>query len=222
MIANAQAGNSAAQWERGYFAEYGAKSLAGRVLCPIDADAAQKWYLASALQGNGDAMLSLSNLLSASDPPDFHVAISWAKAAIKQGNASAAYNLGIIYRDLGKSKMALRWYLHAAQIGDADAHLQIALCYALGQGTKVDFLLASQHLQSVVRAPKGQVAPHTRENALHWSAVLQLMGLAGSRAVRKAREMLEIANAADDHAAANDLLHVIGHARKPGMANAGR
>ena len=64
--------------------------------------------------------------------------------------------------------------------------------------------------------------PRTRGNALYWRAVRQLMGLAGSRGIRKAREMLEIANADDDHAAANDLLHVIGHARKLGMANAGR
>ncbi|MES2818688.1 MAG: tetratricopeptide repeat protein [Pseudomonadota bacterium] len=214
LVRAAGEGKAEAQCELGYYLENGAVTLSGKLLASPDRSEAINWYLLAAKQGYRNAKAALSNILSGGDSPDYQAAIVWAKAAIQQGDASSAYNLGIIYRDLGKPKTAFRHYQLAVAMGDADAHLQIGLCHLLGQGTAVDHAAAQASLRKVLLAPPIQTAQRTRENALYWLALINLMGLGKRRSLAHAREMLEVANADDDHEQANEILHVLGHTAK--------
>jgi len=53
-------------------------------------------------------------------------AMRWYMRAYRQGNMSAANNIGTIHRDEGDSKRALRWFERAVALGDVDASFEIA------------------------------------------------------------------------------------------------
>jgi hypothetical protein len=203
-----------AQWELGYLFEYGAATKRGKILSLPNRTEAIKWYLSAAKQNHLAAKASLSNIYCAGDAPDYPAAITWAKSAILDGDASAAFNLGMIHRDLGKPKVALRYYTLAADMGDADAYLQIGLCCLLGHGTVIDYSAAVENFQRVLQAPAQQTAPRTREDALYWIALIKLMGLHKRRNLVPARDFLERANADGDHEKSNDILNIIGRADK--------
>jgi hypothetical protein len=52
-------------------------------------------------------------------------AITWYEKAAEKGNATAMYNLGLVYRDRGRLRTAERWLRMAAENGDPDADLAI-------------------------------------------------------------------------------------------------
>lgn len=210
LVKSAEQGSAEAQWELGYYSEHGLRSKSGKVLSKQDRAAAIRWYLQAAKQDYADAKISLSNGLSDGDHPDYKGAIYWAKSAIKQGKATAAYNLGLIYRDLGKPKAALRYYRLAVALGDVGACLQIGLCHLLGHGTRMDHAAAQECFAKVVQASKEEITQRSREDALYWLALLNLMGLGKRRDVTQARAMLAQANVDNDHEPANELLNVLG------------
>lgn len=65
----------------------------------------------------------------------------WKKWA-EQGNADAAYNLGLIHQHADgvaySAEEALRWYRVAADRGDKPAQFQVGLIYQNGEGVKAD------------------------------------------------------------------------------------
>ena len=54
----------------------------------------------------------------------------WYRRAVRQGQAAAANNIGTIYRDEGRLRLAIRWFAKAADLGDGDALLEMAKLYA--------------------------------------------------------------------------------------------
>lgn len=212
----AQSGNAEAQYEMGYYCEYGAVDQTGRVLVDIDFLEASRWYQCSAVQGNSAAQSALSSLLSTGDSvaQDYVAAIGWAKKAIAQGDASAAHNLGTIYRDQGKPAMAFRWYRRAVSMGDCDSLLEVGLCCLFGFGTKQDYVAAQRCLEQINARDPAASCQRTKEDALYWLAILQLLGKGGTRkSIARIRQMLETANSDDDHEQANEILNVIGKSK---------
>jgi TPR repeat protein len=74
---------------------------------------------------------------------DYAKALSLFLELAKNGNATAQYNLGVMYSE-GQGvpqddQQALFWYRKPAEQGDADAQLSLGLMYAKGQGTPQDF-----------------------------------------------------------------------------------
>ena len=138
LLALAEAGSPDAQWEIGNYYEFGARDGLGKVLVKVDTSKAQRLYTLAAEKGNESGQVALSNLLSSGDKitRDYKGAIHWAKRAIAQGSACAAFNLGTICRDLNKPGMAFRWYTKAVSMGDKDAMLVVGLCCLFGYGTK--------------------------------------------------------------------------------------
>jgi TPR repeat protein len=57
-------------------------------------------------------------------------AMQWYRKAVQQGEAAAANNIGTIYRDEGRMRLAVRWFEKAAAMGDGDALLEMAKLYA--------------------------------------------------------------------------------------------
>lgn len=209
----AEAGNAGAQWELAYAHEYGAVDGDGGVLQDADRAAAQRWYELAARQGHSAAQASLSTFLS--DPlrgtPQWAEALYWGEQAAKQGDAMAAYNTGLIHRDLGDLTQAMAWYERAAALGDREALLQTALCRLFGIGTARNVAQAQQELEALVQAPEDAVTPRGREHAHCWLAVLTLW-TSTDDAVRlpDARALLATANVDEDHEGAQQLLNLIG------------
>ena len=216
LLAHAKAGSAEAQWEIGYYYESGAVDKSGNVLANTNLLKAQHWYKLSAEHGNTAAQVALSNLLSTGDGirRDDESAIYWAKRALAQGDSSAAFNLGTIYRDQSKPAMSFRWYKHAASMGHSESFFQLGLCYLFGFGTKQDFGEAYSHLNKVVAGKPSASCQRTKENALYWMSVIQLLGIGkAKRSLAGARKMLESANADHDHEQANEVLNTIGKSR---------
>jgi len=79
------------------------------------------------------------------------------KPLAEQGDASAQYNLGLMY-DKGEGvpqdyKTAVKWYTLAAEQGFADAQSNLGLMYALGQGVIQDSVYA--HMWWNIAASQG-------------------------------------------------------------------
>ena len=209
-------GDADAQWELGFLYEFGVADKSRKVIAEKNTATALVWYDASAKQGVSNAQHALSRLLSTGDASwrDFPKAIYWAKKAIAQGDASAAFNLGTIYRDQGKPKLALRWYQRAAAMGDVDAFLEIGLCHFFGWGTKQDLGSALSAFGEIIELDPSTCSQRAKENACYWAAVVLLAsGASASAKVARVRSLLEAANADDDHEQANDLLNLIGKSK---------
>lgn len=74
-------------------------------------------------------------------------ALAWYRKAVRGDEASAANNIGTIYRDEGRLRLAVRWFEKAAAMGDPDALLEVARLYAgpLEEPVKARKLLARVH-----------------------------------------------------------------------------
>jgi TPR repeat protein len=171
------------------------------------------WHTLSAEQGNKFAQNSLSNLLSSGEgiKPDYDAAIYWAKKAQEQGDATAAYNIGTIYRDLNNPVMAFHYYQQATTMGDNDAILQVGFCYLFGYGTKQNLDAAYNNFQQIITDNSANYCRFSIESAYYWMAIFNLVGMGNiEKSIINARKMLELANIDDDHEQANELLNVIG------------
>ncbi len=216
LLSLAQSGNAEAQWEIGYCHEFGAVTKSRTAIASVDPLEAKRWYEHSAAQGYSAAQGALSTLLSSGDvfSRDYAVAIYWAKKAIAQGDASAAHNLGTIYRDQKKPAMAFRCYQRAVAMGANDSLLQVGLCYLFGFGTKQNFAEARRCLELIIASDTATLCQRTREDALYWMAILSLLGIGGKKkSIEHVRQILESANADDDHEQANEILNILGKSK---------
>ena len=50
----------------------------------------------------------------------------WYKRAYRRGDACAAHNIGVLWRNEGKPNRALRWFEKAVRLGYDEANLEIA------------------------------------------------------------------------------------------------
>jgi TPR repeat protein len=104
---------------------------------PSDAEAAQRWSLAAANQGQPVAQYVLGTLYLQADPNDSQ-AVRWFRAAADQGNVKAMHNLGIAFaQGQGVDKNpeeAVKWFTRAAAQGYRDSEFDLAVLYERGLG----------------------------------------------------------------------------------------
>jgi TPR repeat protein len=95
--------------------------------------------------------------LSSLDRKDYISAAKGFRLAAEQGEASAQFNLGVMYRQgqgvLQDDAEAVKWYRLAAAQGHADAQFNLGVVYDNGQGVLQDYVRA--HLWFNVAAAKG-------------------------------------------------------------------
>ena len=60
-------------------------------------------------------------------------ALYWYKRAYQRGNAAAASNIGIMWRNEGQPGRALSWFKRAVKMGDDEANLEIAKHYIVNE-----------------------------------------------------------------------------------------
>ena len=63
--------------------------------------------------------------------PNREAALYWCKRAFHGGDANAAHNIGIIWRDEDKAKKALSWFVRVVELGDDSSNLEIAKHYPM-------------------------------------------------------------------------------------------
>ena len=92
--------------------------------------------------GEGELKLRLVNI----PLPGLEAITKYRKAA-EQGNASAQYNLGLMYEQghgvAQDNKEAIAWYRKAAEQGDARAQYNLGIMYVNGHGVAQDYKQAS-------------------------------------------------------------------------------
>ncbi len=88
------------------------------------------------------------------------LALQWYRRAYQNGDASAANNIGTIYRDRGNRRRALEWFLRAFRSGNVDSSLEIAKLYLAIRGRHRD---AKAYLRIVIRS--NQVTAASAEEA---------------------------------------------------------
>jgi len=88
---------------------------------------------------------------------DYATAIKEWKPLAEQGDASAQYNMGLIYEEghgvIQDYMAANRWYKLAAEQGVANAQSNLGLLYYEGQGVIQDYILA--HMWLNISASQG-------------------------------------------------------------------
>ena len=96
--------------------------------------------------------------LRAAQSGDFATALREFKVLAEQGNATAQYNLGIMYRNgrgvVQDYKEAVKWYRKSAEQGDAKAQSNLGFMYANGRGVIQDNVYA--HMWFNIAASNGR------------------------------------------------------------------
>ncbi len=87
-------------------------------------------------------------------------ALYWYRRAYRNGDYSAANNIGCIWRDRNKVARALLWLHRAVELGDADANLNIAKIYLYN---KRDLGRAIQYLNKTCKS--GHATEGSKEEA---------------------------------------------------------
>lgn len=91
-----------------------------------------------------------------------NAALHWYRRAYRNGDRSAANNIGCILRDRKRLNEALLWFRRAIKLGDADANLNIAKLYLRHKGNQA---LAIHFLKETNRSPNVTVG--SKEEARH-------------------------------------------------------
>jgi len=110
-----------------------------------------KDFLAAARAGMAPAFRIVGQFYHRGDgvKADLDAALYWYRLASRNGEDSAANNIGCIWRDRGKLGRALRWFERATRLGDADANINIAKIYL----RKGDLARAHPYLTKACRSP---------------------------------------------------------------------
>jgi TPR repeat protein len=113
--------------------------------------AAFRLYLAAAKAGDTSCQINLGNLYDAGSGVrrNRSAAMYWYKRAYRRGDACAAYNIGVMWRNDRNHRRALYWFKRAVRLGDDEANLEIAKHYLQVEHNS---LKAIPHLEKVCTA----------------------------------------------------------------------
>lgn len=137
LTKKAEAGDVQAQFQLGVAYDGGRGVLR-------DFEEARKWYQRAAEGGLAEAQNSLGSILQ--EDGKFAEAISWYEKAAAQGHARATNSLGLLH-DLGRGvpqdrRKGFELYTRAAELGWAEAMLNIGVMYGAGQLGEPDLVAA--------------------------------------------------------------------------------
>ena len=105
----------------------------------------------------GVTYASFTDGLNAAIEGDYKTALKEWQSLADQGNASAQYNLGLMY-DNGRGvlkdyKQAAKWYQKAADQGLADAQYNLGVMYTNGEGVPKDLSKAKYWIKKAYENP---------------------------------------------------------------------
>ena len=116
---------------------------------------------------------------AAHEAKDYPEAVRWYRKAAEQGNASAQFNLGLMYAE-GKGvaqddREAVRWFRKAAEQGHAEAQNNLGNSYRTGLGVARDYREALRWYHKA--AEQGHIDAQYNLGAMYWLGigVMQVM-----------------------------------------------
>jgi TPR repeat protein len=109
-------------------------------------------FLAAAKAGEPGCQINLGNYYDAGKGVRRNraAALYWYKRAYRRGSWAAASNIGVMWRNENKPKLALEWFRKSVRLGDDEANLEIAKYYLLN---KINPARAIYHLKKVRPSP---------------------------------------------------------------------
>jgi len=112
--------------------------------------AAFRLFLAAAKAGDTGCQINVGNYYCDGKAirRNLSKGLYWYKRAYRRGEATAASNIGMTWRNEGKQKKAVSWFRRAVKMGDDEANLEIAKHY-LGSGS---LRKAISYLEKVCRS----------------------------------------------------------------------
>lgn len=90
-------------------------------------------------------------------------ALYWYKRAIKNGSEASIYNVGDLYRKIGKIALAKKWFEKAAVLGDGESSVELAKIYLSGRVTESVLCKVRSLLDTAIDISKS--TPETSEEA---------------------------------------------------------
>lgn len=137
LTRKAEAGDLQAQFQLGLAYDGGRGVLR-------DFEEARKWYRRAAEGGHAEAQNSVGSMLQ--EDGRFADAIGWYEKAAAQGHPRATNSLGLLH-DLGRGvpqdrRKGFEFYTRAAELGWAEAMLNIGVMYGAGQLGHPDLVAA--------------------------------------------------------------------------------
>jgi TPR repeat protein len=133
-----------------------------------DLTAAFSLFLKGAKAGDRSCQLNVGYCydIGSGTRPSRSKAFHWYRWAYRSGDASAANNIGTIWRDRQDAPRALFWFRRALALGDIDANLEIARIHLktrLSKARAVPYLLRVLKSGSVTQASKEDAGRMLRE-----------------------------------------------------------
>jgi TPR repeat protein len=111
----------------GLYYEEGLQGADGRWIVRRNPRLAAKYHLDAAERGDDGAQLAIGNYLydGFGVEKDIKRALYWYRRAFRRGLVCAAANIALVYRDSGNRRLAYRWFLRCANLGDGDAWVDV-------------------------------------------------------------------------------------------------
>jgi uncharacterized protein len=203
LLTAAQEGSTAAQFIVGCAYGEGARTPRGAVVVQRDRARAAEWMERAARAGDPSAMHNIGYFYDRGvgvrrDP---RRALFWYRTVWRKHHyESAANNIATIYRDRKDHRRAFVWYRKAADAGDGDALVEVAVRYLRGRGVRKDPERGVELLRRAIRSTR--ITESGRDDAKYHLGLCYLRGSGVRMSVARARHWLTDANRAGDHPAA--------------------
>lgn len=202
----AKRGDPEAEW--GVADRYGdgCKDPKGKIVVRRSRSKAIQWFRRAAEHGSSAAQNTLGVLLSNGDGvrKDVREAFSWLRKAFHAGEAIAAQNIAITYREMGNLRAAVKWFRKSADTGDGDALIQLGIHYYWGRGVRTNPKAAIRCFRMASKSR--HICEAGRDDAFFFLGIAHCEGKGVKASIFKARKLLERANIDSDHPAADRIL----------------
>jgi len=99
-------------------------------------------------------------------------ALEWYRRAAHMGDTGAVANIATVYRDRGNLRLAHRWVLRAAEMGDGDAAVTAGYGYLYGIGVRRDVASARRMFRRALLSRN--ISAWGREEALYNLAIAHI------------------------------------------------
>lgn len=143
---------------------------------------AKRKFRAGAESGDPDCQVNLGYFYEQGigGPRNLEEALRWYRRAVRRGHASAAANIGILYREQNRPRLAAKWLEKAVALGNRDALLDLGRLYL----EEFDNHTAARRYLQRVRTARN-VSEHTRAAAERLLDASPVIGEAAGRTRRR-------------------------------------
>ena len=206
LLARATRGDPEAEWEVAARYGDGCKNHAGKIAVRRSRRKAAKWFRRAAEHGLSAAQNTLGVVLSNGDGVRKNVdeALFWLRRAYRAGNACAAQNIAITYRQAGDLRAAVKWFRKSVEANDGDALVQLGIHYYWGKGVRKNPKAAVRCFRMATSAKF--ISGFGRDDAFFLLGLAYSQGEGVTTSISKAKRLLERANLDNDHPAARKML----------------